>query len=265
MHTDFSPRPSFRDYISVPSLPWTSIYNEMVKFYHNLSTKEAEVIRADSFSAIHHILRFMAAEWMNVGHIIDCELTKLDYMQENIVLGSPSLQQMKVLHMWRRRCARYRELLRRCEELCCFRGPILWPKLGECDFTILLVKDFQAVHDRFKQMEMKAEKQINTVLAKISIEAGEQSIDEVRRVTRLSIIATIFLPLSLVASVFSMNGRFSIDGDNWWMYMAIAIPLTSFITLCGLGFKRVARRNPAWSVHHDHFDTEHLRGAGLSY
>jgi Mg2+ and Co2+ transporter CorA len=266
MHAEFQPRPTFHNYASVPFLPSVSLYHEMIKFYRNLTTKEACIIREDSFKAIHHILRFTAAEWMNIGHIIDCELTKLDYVEENVLLGFHSLQQeVKVLHMWRRRCARYGEISRRSEELCSHRGPLQWPRLGQCESTPLIIEDFQAIHEKFKQMETKAEKQISTVLAKISAEAGEKTIYEARRVTRLSIIATAFLPLSFVASVFGMNGPFAVDGDRWWIYIVVASPLTLSIILYGRCFRERAQEEPALSIHHDHFDTEHLRRAGLSY
>jgi len=265
MHTECSPRPTFRNYVGVPHLPSTSPYLEMVNFYANLSSNEIKVIRADAFKTIHHILRLMAAEWLNVSHIIECELTKLDYRNENVIPGFTSLQQeVNVLHMWRRRCARYGDMLRRSEELCRHRGPMSWPKLDDSEATNLITKDFQAVHDKFKRMEKDAEKQISTVFAKISVEAGEESIDQARRVTRLTGIATIFLPMSFVASIFSMNGRFALDGDRWWMYVVVVIPLVVSITLCGLHIRR-NQEKAAWSVHHDHFDTEHLRQAGLSY
>lgn len=266
MHTEFSPRPSFHNYVRVRYLPSTSLYLEMINFYANLSTKEIQVIRADSFSTVHHILRLMAAEWLNISHIIECELSQLDYRRENGVPGFTSLQQeVSVLHMWRRRCARYGDILRRSEELCSHRGSMSWPKVDDSEYTDLIIKDFQNVHDKFKRMEKNAEKQISTVFAKISVEAGEESIDEARRVRRLAIIATIFLPMSFVASIFSMSGRFALDGDRWWMYVVIAFPLVVSITLCGLYFRKNPQENPAWSVHHDHFDTEHLRQAGLSY
>ena len=266
MHTEFSSRPSFHNYVPVPYLPSTSLHLEMVNFYANLSTKETQIIRADSFSTIHHILRLMAAEWLNVSHIIECELTQLDYRRENGITGFNSLQQeVNVLHMWRRRCARYGDMLRRSEEICSHRGPMSWPKLDDSESTNMITKDFQAVQDKFKRMETNAEKQISTVFAKISVEAGEESIDEARRVTRLTVIATIFLPMSFVASIFGMSGRFALDGDRWWMYVAVAIPLAVSITLCGLYCRKTPQEKPAWSVHHDHFDTEHLRQAGLSY
>ena len=265
-HTDFSPRPNFHDYVPLLHLPSTSPYLEMVNSYANLSTKETQMIRADAFSSIHHILRFMAAEWLNVGHIIECELTKLDYWNENDIAGFTSLQQeVNILHMWRRRCARYGDMLRRSEDLCRHRGPMSWPKLGDSGSSDLITKDFQAIHDKFNRMEKNAQKQISTVFAKTSVEAGEESIDQARRVTRLTVIATIFLPMSFVASIFSMNGRFALDGDRGWMYVVIAIPLVISITLCGLYFRKNPKENPAWSVHHDHFDTDHLRQAGLSY
>jgi len=266
MHTEFSPQPSFHNYVPVPQLPSTSLYLEMVNYYSCLSTKEAQVIRADSFSAIHHILRFIAAEWLNVSHIIDCELTKLDYNKENSMSGFTSLQEeVNVLHMWRRRCARYGNMLRRSEELCSHRGPVSWPKLHDPEALDLITTDFQAVQDKFKRMEANAEKQISTVFAKISVQAGEESIKEARRVTRLTVVATIFLPMSVVASIFSMNGRFALDGDRGWMYLVVALPLVVSITLYGLYCRKYPEEKTTWAVHHDHFDTEHLRQAGLSY
>jgi len=207
----------------------------------------------------------MAAEWVNVSHTVECELTQLDYAQANNIPRFQTLQQeLDVLHMWRRRCAKYGETLRHCEKLCRERGPLTWPK-GGTENVDLIVEDFQSVIQRFRRMERQAEKQICTALGKISVEVGEQSVEEARRVTRLTTIASMFLPLSFVASIFSMNGRFALDADRGWVYLTVASPLVIGITLCGLCFRKKPQDIPAWNVHHDHFDTEHLRRVGLSY
>lgn len=265
IHTESFSRPGLHNYLGVPHLPSTSVYGEVMGYYSNLSPREAQTVRINPFSALHHIIRFMAAEWVNVSHTVECELTQLDYAQANSIPRFQSLQQeLDVLHMWRRRCAKYVETLRHSEKLCRERGPLPWPK-GSVDNVDLLIEDFQSLIQGFRRMERQAEKQICTALGKISVEVGEKSVEEARRVTRLSTIASIFLPLSFVATIFSMNGRFALDADHGWIYLAVASPLLICITLCGLCFRKKPQHIPAWNLRHDHFDTEHLRHLGLSY
>ena len=56
-----------------------------------------------------------------------------------------------------------------------------------------------------------------------------QSLLEAQDVRRLTYMALIFLPLSLVASIFSMAEKVLPWGGDFWLYFAVSLPLTLVI------------------------------------
>jgi hypothetical protein len=53
-----------------------------------------------------------------------------------------------------------------------------------------------------------------------------QAAEEAKQSSILTIMALIFVPMSLVANVMSLNGVFQPDGPLFWSYFAISVPLT---------------------------------------
>ena len=54
---------------------------------------------------------------------------------------------------------------------------------------------------------------------------GAKSIEEARNSRLLATLGTVFLPLSLVASVLSMGGDFLPGNGRFWIYFALSLPL----------------------------------------
>ncbi|MCJ1435082.1 hypothetical protein MMC27_004452 [Xylographa pallens] len=85
--------------------------------------------------------------------------------------------------------------------------------------------DAQALETRIRdRLQMK--------VGRWSLEESRRSIDEGKRVKLLTILAFIFIPISLVASVFGMNVQeINNSGRSIWVFFVTAIILT-FIAAC---------------------------------
>jgi Mg2+ and Co2+ transporter CorA len=55
--------------------------------------------------------------------------------------------------------------------------------------------------------------------------------DQAADMRKLTWIAVLFLPLSLVASLFSMSEEYSLHGEGRWTYVAAALPSVVVISL----------------------------------
>ncbi|KAB2572870.1 hypothetical protein DBV05_g8463 [Lasiodiplodia theobromae] len=78
---------------------------------------------------------------------------------------------------------------------------------------------------------------------KQSMLANEQSVlayEQARSVGRLSALATVLVPFSVVAGIFSMSGRFAAGEDLFWVFWILAVSISGGL-VGWLFFERVVR------------------------
>jgi hypothetical protein len=265
---EVGPCPTFSTGFVIPKQPNQSMYDSILYYYRQIGAADAHLTATDAFAATSIPLRIVTAEWLNVSHIVECELMRLDYAQETTqALSFESLQkELFVLHMWRRRCTRYAEILERTAAMCCERGRKMWKRADQGkSIATERTADFLELVRSFERMSKRVEKQITAVSARISVEIGKQSVVEAHRITRLTIVALVFFPLSFVAGLFSMNDQFSLNSTRAWVFFVVATPLTVIVTFAGL-YWHAAREPPKRVLQTDEYDSTMLgRIPGMSY
>ena len=84
--------------------------------------------------------------------------------------------------------------------------------------------------------EQRAAIEQSLMANKQSVLSDEQSLlanRQARSVGRLSALATVLVPFSVVAGIFSMSGRFAAGGDLFWVFWILAV---SFLAASWAGF-----------------------------
>jgi Mg2+ and Co2+ transporter CorA len=220
----------------------------------------------DYFDAIQFIFQIFTAEWLNMAHIVECELTRIDYSQEVQQKRTfTSLQaELMQLHTWRRRCSKYSDILQNITEFCSSGSPSKWKSSKGTDTMERTVDDIHDLHQTFRRLTKQSEKQLTVLLGRISIEVGHQSVWEASYVTRITIAGLAFLPLSFVSSIFSMNGQFAVDSKFGWVYFVVAIPLAFMVVWAGI-YRPKAEQSRLSQMKVDQFDSTQLIRKGLSY
>lgn len=106
-----------------------------------------------------------------------------------------------------------------------------------------LLDEWEAEEWRFVEARLLSFKQ--TVGSTVGIYAQAIALEEVRSsnaqarsVASLTALATVFMPLSIVATVFSMGGDYAVGGAKFRIFFAITIPI--LICVCILLFTNVA-------------------------
>jgi hypothetical protein len=74
----------------------------------------------------------------------------------------------------------------------------------------------------------------------VSVQESITSNKQARQVGYLTSLATLFIPVSLIAAIFSMGGKFSAGASLFWVYWAISIPIV--IAGCILLFTKLGGR-----------------------
>ena len=109
--------------------------------------------------------------------------------------------------MWRRRCTKYAEFIEEAE-IACFEGRSRWTSsnLG-VDTAFERTIDTNELVRSFKRLSHQANSLITVIQGRILVGIGKQSVIEAHRVTRLTVVALVFLPLSFVASLLHKHER----------------------------------------------------------
>src|SRR5205814_229732 len=124
--------------------------------------------------------------------------------------------------------------------------------------------DFENLLHDFETLKNRAENQVTVVSGQISVEIGYLAVDEAARMRRLTIAALFFLPMSLVAALFSMGSGFALDSARWWLFFVTAIPLTIAVVYVGLR-DPLPKRERSKPKHFDELDSTWLEAMGMSY
>jgi Mg2+ and Co2+ transporter CorA len=230
-HPEFSAPPKFSEVSGdLSTRPADSIFDAMLDYYHQ---KRYNIHSTARTLTNDFILRIYSAEWLNTAHIIECELTRIDFAQENQTSNFDVLQSDLIrLHTWRRRCSKYSYLLQSIAETYSEGDPTSKPP--HLSTTKPVIDDIQDLHNTFQRLTKQSEMQLTVLLGRISIEMGHQSVWEASYVTRITIAGLAFLPLSFVASIFSMGGQFAVDAKFGWVYFVVAIPLAFMVVGGGI-------------------------------
>ena len=237
-HPEFMNPPLFSVSPFPPERPPGSMYETLLyALGHKVDPKDSSIFPGNLFAVIDGALQKMVMEWANVNHIIECELTKIEFEREaDSRQKLSSLQnELIALHNWRRHSLKYHSTLLANFDICRGKFPVGWKdtvdgqSIGDSR-----AEDFENLLRDFETLKNRAENQVTVVSGQISVEIGYVTADEAVRMRRLTIAALCFLPMSFVSGLFSMGTGFALDSARWWAFFVTAIPLTIVVVYLGI-------------------------------
>ena len=151
---------------------------------------------------IFALLRLVCAEWLTLSQYIKTRLCQVDW---EITHPKEFLTQTKIdsilkkLHTWRRLVPTYREMLLDTTSR-------VFQRLDHTDQYGTDVKNsFNAFKDEFGLVLHQMEEYEDRIDRLTAVVTSAINIVDSRRAERLTFLATVFLPLSLVATLFAMS------------------------------------------------------------
>ena len=265
-HPEFLKPPSFFLQSTDEQAPESAFDIVLHTLHHNLDSHDAITISRNLFCIIDGALQNTVMEWANVNHIIECELTKIDFEREADTKQLQPLQKELIdLHRWRRHSMKYHSTLLANLAICREKCAGGWKDSidGQTKAEARAI-DFENLLRAFQILQTRAENQLTMVSAQISVQIGNLAVVEAARMRRLTIAALFFLPLSLVTGLLSMGGSFALDSGRWWVFFAVAIPLTATVVFVGA---RNTDPKPQLSKpkQFNELDSTWLEALGMSY
>jgi hypothetical protein len=99
---------------------------------------------------------------------------------------------------------------------------------------------WQSLREVIKSLKIRLDIMLQAYMQSISVRETSAANKQARQVGYLTSLATIFIPLSFVAAIFSMGGDFSAGSDRFWVYWVVAVPVAAIG--CLLLFTKLGRR-----------------------
>lgn len=87
--------------------------------------------------------------------------------------------------------------------------------------------DFAHIEEQFLSLRQKGEILLDSFSGLAGMVGNRQSLDEARSVGLLTFLGIAFVPLSLVASLFSMSDEYRPGAEDFWVYFAVSIPFVA--------------------------------------
>jgi dGTP triphosphohydrolase len=206
--------------------------------------KNVDLSRAtyDPFYALSPFFSFAVFSEMTLLDIIDSKIQKeLDHSRlistENPTLSN-LLYSQQVLKRHIRNLKEPINFMKGLTERPWFEEMASEQRQRSCAQTIeAMLNDYRAALAYAEALAAECGQGMGIVAHNATIQESQKAMAEARGVTKLTRLAVVFVPLSFVTSVFSMNVR-ELNVDNgpplwYWMIVSVAV---GFVTLVSLGY-----------------------------
>ncbi|KAF7502242.1 hypothetical protein GJ744_006306 [Endocarpon pusillum] len=94
-----------------------------------------------------------------------------------------------------------------------------------------LREDYEFLSSSIDERGQRLENIVQVVTSLVQLVESRRALVETYNVTRLTVLALVFIPLSFAASLFSRNDSWKPGTDHFWVYWAVAVPSTLVVLL----------------------------------
>lgn len=183
-------------------------------------------------SLAYYPLRVVISEWMLYSQVMARYLSYYEYSLRSIEMAVQDERgNMIDLQKWRHRAIQSRFKIESTRQ---FVDQWLAQENNVSDMWDLIVKDLDQLSRQIEQYGQSLERIIPVVTSMVQLLDSRQSIAESVNVKRLTYVALVFVPLSWVATLFSMPGDFAPGQSKFWLYFAVSLPLCTIVVVFSL-------------------------------
>lgn len=192
-----------------------------------MSADDRDLITKDNNFIISPIFCSIPAQWLLTFEHISSRLSLIEWeIERKDHRTAQSLDEaLQRLHPWRRNVVNYGHSIRQSLD-------IIEERFGEASRETQmhwkpLIANFRDVEKRYKTLEEKVDRIMAVLSSVLTLEEAKKQIDNARDVARITYLAFVFVPFSLVSSYFSMNQQFDQGPAKvYWVFFVVAVPLS---------------------------------------
>ncbi|KAF2825393.1 hypothetical protein CC86DRAFT_446724 [Ophiobolus disseminans] len=177
----------------------------------------------------YYPLKIVAAEWVNYIAVMAFSLKAYELsMKPSSNLSDELIKlnfNLRNLQTWRRRVLSTQGKLRQAVRFIYRRQAVN----GASENWDALWEDYQFIIAEIDNHGQRLEAMIPVVTSAVQLVESRRSLIATTNVSRLTVLALIFIPLTYVASIFSMSEQFGPGGSKFWVYFTVSVPITAIV------------------------------------
>ncbi|KAI8935847.1 hypothetical protein NX059_007364 [Plenodomus lindquistii] len=243
------------------SVSWFEDICQMTKVFPWFELSEGHPINAQVLAK--PTLYTICAEWLVVCDYVRSRLSQIEWELELPRLfrskGDAIDTSLKRLHVWRRQVPVFREMVTETLDHALpaaarLTTPSSQPSsaapnspmsvrtmfseklvinFDNVDGFEDIIPDFQRVLASINELQERVERLTGIVTAEIQIEDSRRGLIENHNMARLTWLATIFIPMTFISGLYSMNESVSALKDTYGWYFLTAVPFTLIVMAIG--------------------------------
>lgn len=223
-YEDFLDPPPFSGYWDHSAPPLSSaMANDLVEYWARGIPRGFNTLNPTIQSLAYYPLRIVAAEWIKYVTVMRYCLKHYEYQNDGALGLEKFDTNLRELQSWRRRSMLSQQKLQSVIRFLQSQNASASNDMHDMD---PLISDLQFICGQIDEYGRRLENMIPVLTSLVQIVDARQSFAETANVTRLTVLALIFVPLSFVSSLFSMNPINAPGNPYFWVYFVVAIPLT---------------------------------------
>jgi hypothetical protein len=190
-------------------------------------TSERLTLRALSY----YPLRFIAAEWVSYLAVMCFSLRHNDKPPRCSTYPTEDFDRINMaltsISSWPRRVASSLKSLSKSVSFIKHHGQAETVS----DSWAMLQEDYEYLAHSLLNQGKQLEATIPVVTTYLQLAESRRAYMETKNVSRVTMVALVFVPLSFVSSLFSMNEAFTPGGPRFWLYFVVAFPVLILVLL----------------------------------
>ncbi|KAF2642083.1 hypothetical protein P280DRAFT_517079 [Massarina eburnea CBS 473.64] len=247
-HEDFLDAPKFSsDWTSIDGIPRGGMAAEVVQYWERDMPPCFDAKNPTLESLAYYPLKIVASEWVKYVAVMQHCMKTYEYQGDHL----PDLDQfntdLRELQSWRRRSMVSQQKIRAIVRHLKARSLHSQNGMTSGFDTGFLIEDFEIICTNLEDAGSRLENMLPVVTSLVQIFDARQSFAETTNISRLTILALLFVPLNFVSSLFSMNDTNAPGGSGFWVYFAVAVPITFLVFLIARPPTRIMKECTEWA------------------
>lgn len=211
--------------------PFQGILDELVHQWGQSAPTNFNVDAPTLASISYYPLKIVASEWVNYASVMSFSIREYELSSQksgDLIAELEKLNvNLRLLQGWRRRVISTQAKIKRAIRFITFFSDNSKPN----DEFKGLLEDYEFLKSEIGEYAKRLEAMVPLVTSAVALIESRRSLVETANVTRLTILAMVFVPLSFVAGLFSMSDGYRPGGSLFWVYFAVAVPIVVVVGL----------------------------------
>lgn len=191
----------------------------------------------------YYPLNIVAAEWVKYVAVMHHCIKQFEYQHNHLPELDQFNRDLTELQAWSRRTVLSQGKVETLVRL--LRSPNFNSHKGDRQLECLS-EDLELILHKMQDAGRRLENTLPIVMTSVQIADTRRTYAEQADIKRLTVLALIFVPLTFIASLFSMNTENMPGSKDFWVYFVVAIPVTVLVIVIARPPLEIVRSTMRW-------------------